>query len=107
MTSTSLNCTGDPAGMFVGGEWMDAIACWLTVGGDPALAVVMPLFIYGAILIAFFIVGQSPLIPSVVSIILAGVIFAAFPASGVTIIGVTTLFVVAIGGLALTWRLGR
>jgi len=103
---TLTTCATDPAAQFVAGEWLNAVSCWLTGGGNPTLAVVMPLFMFGSVLVSMFIVGDSPLIPAVVSIIFAGVIFTAFPANAVTIVGVTVLFVVAIGGLALTWRLG-
>ena len=100
------DCAIGAADLFVSGEWMDAVYCWLTSGGDPALSVVIPLFVYGTVLASYFTVGSSPLIPAVVSLILAGVIFSAFPASAITIIGVTVLVITAIGGLALTWRMG-
>ena len=103
----SVNCIDGAADMFVDGQWTDAAYCWLSAGGDPTLSVVLPLFMYGIILLSYFIVGESPLIPSVVSLILAGVIFQSFPATATTIIGVAVLFTLAIGGLALTWRLGR
>lgn len=101
------NCAIGASELFVSGEWMDAMFCWLTNGGDPTLAVVIPLFFYGTVLTSYFTVGSSPLIPAVVSLILAGVIFSAFPATAITIIGVTVLLITTIGGLALTWRMGR
>ena len=100
------NCT-DAAEMFKEGEWMDAVACWLTAGGDPALTVVVPSLIYGTVLMGYFIVGKSPIIPVIVSIILAGVIFAAFPASAMTILLIAILVTMSVAGMVLTWRLGR
>ena len=103
----SSGCYADPAGMFSDGEWFDALYCWLTAGGDPALAVAMPVLIYGTVLTGYFIVGSSPIIPVVMSLILAGVIFVTFPASALTILIVTILVVMSAAGMALTWRLGR
>jgi len=104
---SEINCFDGASQMFLDGQFTDAAYCWLTSGGDPTLTVVLPLFMYGAVLTAYFIVGESPVIPSVVSIILAGVIFQSFPATGLTLVGVAVLFTLGIGGLALTWRLGR
>ncbi len=63
--------------------------------------------IYGTVLVGYLIVGSSPLIPVVVSIILAGVIFVSFPAGALQIVVITMLTVLSIGGLVLTWRMGR
>lgn len=101
------SCYADSAQMFVDGEWLDAIYCWLTSGGDPTLTVVVPTLIYGVVLVGMFVVGQSPVMPVVVSIILAGVIFAAFPASGITVILISIMLMLSIGGTLLTWRMGR
>lgn len=103
----TADCARGFTDLMTSGEFMDAVYCFLTNGGDPVLTVTVPLIIYGTILMAYFIVGSSPLIPTVVSIILAGVIFSAFPATGTTIVALTALFVLTIGGMALTWRLGR
>ena len=102
-----MSCYETPADMFADGDWMDAVVCWLTAGGDPALMVVVPMAIYGTVLGAMFIVGGSPLIPTVISIILAGVIFTAFPANAVTIVAVTIMLMLSVGGTMLTWRMGR
>ncbi len=93
--------------LFVQGEWFQAIQCWLTAGGDPTLTLIIPSVIYGTVLVGYFIVGSSPLIPVVVSIILAGVIFVSFPAGALQIVVITMLTVLSIGGLVLTWRMGR
>jgi len=93
--------------MFVSGDWFGAIQCWLTAGGDPTMSIVVPSMIYGTVLVGYFIVGSSPLIPVVVSIILAGVIFVSFPAGAMQIVIITMLTVLSIGGLVLTWRIGR
>lgn len=85
---------------------MDAIFCWMTNSGDPTLSIVVPTLIYGSILTGMFITTSSPLMPVVVSIILAGIIFAAFPATGLTIALITIMLVLSAGGLVLTWRLG-
>jgi hypothetical protein len=102
-----VTCTDNNSQQFVNGEWQDAIVCFLTNSGDPTLSVVIPLFCFGAVMISYFIVGKSPVIPAVVSLVLGGVLFAAFPADALTIIGIAVLLVVTVGGLALTWRLGE
>jgi len=71
------------------------------------LTLIIPSVIYGTVLVGYFIVGSSPLIPVVVSIILAGVIFVSFPAGALQIVVITMLTVLSIGGLVLTWRMGR
>ena len=102
-----MTCPQDPPDLFSDGEWFDAVVCWLTAGGDPALQIVIPSLIYGTILIGLFIVGSSPLIPTVVSIILAGVIFVTFPASAMQIVVIGILLMISLAGLVLTWRFGH
>jgi hypothetical protein len=92
--------------MLVNGDWMDAVVCFLTNGGDPTMQVLAPTAVYGSILLGMFIFSSSAVIPIVVSIILAGVIFAAFPANAVTVIVIMILFGLAAGGQALSWRMG-
>ncbi|GAA1391875.1 hypothetical protein GCM10009661_84490 [Catellatospora chokoriensis] len=104
---STADCAQGLRDLFASGDWMDAAYCFLTGGGDPVLTVMVPLVIYSTILLAYFIVGSSPLLPSVVSIILAGVIFSAFPATATTLVALSALVVLSIGGMALTWRLGR
>lgn len=93
--------------MLTGGEWMDAVICFLTASNDPTMQVLAPTAIYGGILLALFTFSSSAVIPIVVSIILAGVIFAAFPANAVTLIILMALFGLAAAGQALSWRMGR
>ena len=102
-----MSCTDDVGQMFANGEWLDAVYCWLTMGGDPTLSVVMPSFVYGALLIATFITTQSPLMPVVYSLILGGVIFVVFPANALTLVVLTVMFTFAAVATAATWRLGR
>ena len=102
-----MACETEAGEMFLAGDWFASMQCWLTGGGEPILQVFVPSVIYGTILVGYFVVGSSPLIPIVVSIILAGVIFVAFPASALQIVTITMISVLAIGGLVLTWRLGR
>jgi hypothetical protein len=100
-----MNCTPGASNLFVSGEWFDAIVCWLTGGLDPTLSVVIPTFMFGAILSSYFIVGSSPIIPAVISIIFAGVLFVSFPASATTLIMLLVLFALAGGMLLTSWRL--
>lgn len=101
-----MTCTDSLADLFSSGEWSDAVYCWLTNSGDPVLAVMVPTLIYGVILTSMFIVGQSVVMPVVISIILAGVIFATFPATGLTIAVITIMFTMTVAGTVLTWRIG-
>ena len=101
-----MTCTDTIANLFQSGEWMDAVYCWLTNGGDPTLTIIIPTLIYGTVLTAMFIVGQSPIMPVITSIILAGVVFAAFPATGLTIALITIMLTLSVAGMVLTWRLG-
>lgn len=102
-----MNCTNDLGEQFANGEWMDSIMCFLTGGGTPSMQVVVPTMIYGTILVALFIKGESPLIPVVISIILSGVIFVAFPASAAQIVIIAILTILSVAGLVLMWRVGR
>lgn len=102
-----MSCTNEVGQMFAEGDWFDAVVCWLTMGGDPTLSVVMPSFIYGALLIAMFITTQSPLMPVIFSLILGGVIFVVFPANALTLIVLTVMFTFAMVATAATWRIGR
>lgn len=102
-----MTCATDVGQMFADGQWFDAVQCWLTAGGDPTLSVVMPSFIYGAILISMFITTQSALMPVVISLILGGVIFAVFPANALTLLVMTVLLALSLAATAATWRLGR
>jgi len=92
--------------MLINGDWMDAVICFLTASGDPTMQIVAPTAIYGAILLGMFIFSDSAVMPMVVSIILAGVIFAAFPANAITLIVLMVMFGLAAGGQALSWRMG-
>ena len=88
-------------------RFLDAIMHFLTAGGNEALSVVMPTFIYGVIMTAFFAVGRSPIIPVVLSIIFAAGVWATVPAGAAKIIGIAVLGIVSVAGLALQWRLGE
>lgn len=102
-----MTCSTAAADMFVSGSWFDAIVCWLTAGGDPTLQVVMPTFLYGAVLLSMFVVGQSIIMPVVISLILGGVIFVAFPANALTLLIMAVLLTLSIAGTVVTWRIGR
>jgi hypothetical protein len=102
-----MACSAGGTELFVAGEWQEAIVCFLTGSGDPTLQVVVPVFIFGSVMVSYFAIGESPIIPAVVSIVLAGVLFASFPANVLTIVGIAVLLMVTVGGLALTWRLGE
>lgn len=102
-----MACETQAGEMFTGGEWFDAMQCWLTGAGDPTLQVLVPTLLYGTILVAYFIVGSSPLIPVVVTIILGGVILVSFPGGAMQIVVITVLVVLALAGTVLTWRIGR
>lgn len=102
-----MACETQAQEMFLAGDWFDAIQCWLTAGGEPTLTVVIPSVIYGAILVSYFIVGSSPLIPVVVSLILGGVVLVVLPGAALQIAVMTVISVLAIGGTVLTWRAGR
>lgn len=102
-----MSCSQPASDMFVDGQWLEAIVCWMTAGGDPGLMVLMPMLVYGTILTAYFVVGGSPLIPVVVSIILSGVIFSSFPPGALRIALIVIILVPSIAGLVLTWRFGR
>lgn len=98
----------DTAGdLFVEGEWFKAMQTFFTTGGDPTLQMLVPAVIYSTILVGYFIVGSSPLIPVVITIIFAGVIFVGFPASALQIIVLTLITTLAVAGLVMTWRFGR
>lgn len=102
-----MSCSTDVAEMFTNGEWLDAVICWLTAGGDPTLSVVMPTAVYGIILLSLYVVGQSLIIPVVLSLLLGGVIFAAFPANALTLIVMAVMFTLSVGATVATWRLGQ
>lgn len=93
--------------MLMDGQWMDAIVCFHTAGNDPTLSVVVPTAVYGVLLVSLFIYSSSVVMPVVVSVILAGVLFVAFPAGAVTLVVLAILFILAAGGQALVWRMGR
>jgi len=97
----------DMRGMLVDGQFMDAIICFLTGGGDPLLEVLVPTAVYGSILLSMFIFGSSVLMPVIVSIILGGVIVAVFPATATTIVILAVMGTLAAAGQALVWRMGR
>jgi hypothetical protein len=92
--------------MLVAGEWMDAVVCFTTGSGDPTLTLIVPTMMYSVILLGLYIVGESPVIPVVISIIMAGVIFTAFPTNATSIVLIVIIFVLAIGGFLLTNRFG-
>jgi len=85
---------------------MDSVICFLTNSGDPTMSVLAPTAIYGGILLSMFIFASSAVIPIIVSIILAGVIFVAFPANAVTVIVLAMITLLAAAGQALVWRTG-
>lgn len=93
--------------LFVDGKWFEAIQTWLTAGNDPVLAIVVPSVIFGTMLVAYFIVGQSPLIPVVLSIIFSGVMFTSMPGSALQIIVITLITTLTVAGMVMTWRFGR
>lgn len=70
------------------------------------MSVLAPTAIYGGILLSMFIFASSAVIPIIVSIILAGVIFVAFPANAVTVIVLAIITLLAAAGQALVWRTG-
>lgn len=92
--------------MLKDGNWMEAIISFLTNCGDPAMQVIAPTAIYGGLLMGLFIYSGSGVMPIIVSIILGGVIFAAFPANALTIVVLSMMAILAAGGQWLTWRMG-
>ena len=101
-----VTCT-DTQQMLIDGKWTEAVTCMLTAGGDPTMQVVVPTGIYGAVLLSMFVYSSSSIMPTVVSIILAGVIFAAFPANAVTVVLMMVMAAIAAVGQLMTWRMGR
>lgn len=88
-------------------RWIDAVMEFLTGGGDQTLAVVMPSFLYGVAMTGYFIVGRSPIIPAVISIIFAGIIYSYVPSVMGQVIGIAILGMTATAGFALMLRTGR
>ena len=87
--------------------WLEAIMEFLTAGGSETLSIVMPSFIYGVLMVGYFTIGRSPIMPVVLSIIFAGVVFAFVPTAVGTIVGIAVLGALATGGLILMWRMGQ
>ena len=97
-------CTSNGSELFRSGEFMQSMACFFTQGGDPTLSVAVPLFMWAAILLAFYIATGSLVMPAVIGIIFAGVIFVSLPASATTIALVAILTLLSLGGLLLSLR---
>lgn len=102
-----MPCQGPIREIFFEGEWFHAAWCFFTSGGDPAMQVFASTAIFGTMLLGLYITSQSLLLPAVVSIILAGVIFAMFPASGVSLVLILLLLLFGVGGTLITWQLSR
>lgn len=87
-------------------RWLDAVVEFLTGGGSETLAIVMPSMLYGSVMAGYFVVGRSPIIPVVLSIVFAALVFAYIPSAIGQIVGLAVLGMLATGGLILMWRIG-
>ena len=93
--------------MLMDGQWLQVVQDFLTAGGDPSLEILMPTAIYGAILLSLYIYSSSLVIPMVLSVIFAGVLFAVFPPTAANLVMLGILFAMAADGFLATRSVGR
>ena len=92
--------------LFADGYFVAGWDCTMT-GGDPMQQVLMGGIIFGAVGLSLFISTGSLLIPSVLAILFAGVIFALLPPTMVNIALVAMLLILSAAGIMLTRRIDR
>lgn len=86
------------------GEWLQSLICVYTTG-DPTMELVIPMFIYGGIMLALYRSSGTIAMPSVVGVIFAGVMLSALPATAMTLVTVTLVLAVSIGAFLVARRL--
>lgn len=91
--------------LFVEGFFVQGWNCTMT-GGDQGILLMFMTMIFGGVGMALFITTGSLAIPSVLGILLAGMLFAVLPATVVNLALVVLLLVLSSGGLLLAYRTG-
>lgn len=88
------------------GEFWEGMKCVFT-GGDPALELALASLIFGGLGFATFVKTGSPVMPVVLAIMFAGVIFGTLPAQFANFGIVVLLLALGVGGVYLYRRLNR
>ena len=91
--------------LFIDGFFVQGWNCTMT-GGDQGILLMFMTMIFGGVGMALFITTGSLAIPSVLGILLAGMLFAVLPATVVNLALVVLLLVLSSGGLLLAYRAG-
>ena len=99
-----MSCPEDLQQGLLDGRWLDSMRCVYT-GGDPTMELVVPMFVYGAVMIALYRSSGTIAMPTVVGIIFAGVMLAALPATAMTLVTVALVLTVSVGAFLIARRL--
>lgn len=108
MTSTStVDCSTYDSlrEYFTNGEFIVGWDCVMT-GGDPATQLMFFSLIFGALELSLFVISGSIVLPSVMAILLGGVMFGLLPATLVNIALVGVLLLLGGLGLLVAFRSG-
>ena len=92
--------------LFVEGYFVAGWDCAMT-GGDSMLQLVFGMMIFGAVGLSLFVTTGSLLIPSILAILFAGVIFTLLPPTIVNIALVALMLSIGAAGILLTRRIDR
>jgi len=91
--------------LFVDGYFVQGWNCTMT-GGDQGILLMFMTMVFGGVGLSLFITTGSLAIPSVLGILLAGMLFALLPATVVNLALIVLLLVLSSGGLLLAYRVG-
>lgn len=105
--SEDLNCESFDSlrEFFVEGHPMTGWDCAMT-GGDPQLQLLFGAMLFGSVGLSLFITTGSLVIPSVLAILFAGVIFALLPPTVVNLLLVALLLSLSAAGFIFQSRIG-
>lgn len=100
-----MSCPQDLQQSFLDGEFIHSMMCVFT-GNDPVMLVVIPMLVYGVVIVSLFLSSDSVIIPAVVSLILGGVMLSVMPGQGLAIIAIAVALFLTVGVFTLARRSG-
>jgi len=105
--STQVSCStyDSLARFFIEGEFIAGWRCVMT-GGDPATQLLLFGMIFGGLELSLFVSTGSIVLPSVLAILLGGVMFGLLPATLVNLALIAVLLLLGALGLLIAFRSG-
>lgn len=91
--------------LFIDGWFVQGWSCAMT-GGDQTTELLFMLITFAAVGVSLFVTTGSLIIPSILGLLLAGMLFAVLPATAINVAMIVLLLVLSAGGLLVVYRAG-